>query len=96
VLSIALLLLLGAGLLDLFGGVRWRGGRGLRAAPYLVSAAASGPLVAVGAEGVSGIGSRLGLDSILGSGILGFGPIALAADRLSGLFLVISFAMAGQ
>jgi formate hydrogenlyase subunit 3/multisubunit Na+/H+ antiporter MnhD subunit len=91
VLSTALLALLAAGLLDLFAGVRHAM---LRSVPYLVAAAASALLVTVGAVGVSGTGIQLGLDSVLGSGILGFGPIALSADRLSGLFLVISFAVA--
>ncbi|MGH8918016.1 MAG: proton-conducting transporter membrane subunit, partial [Actinomycetes bacterium] len=88
VLATALLALLGAGLLDLLGGIR------LRSVPYLVAAAASVLLVVVGAAGISGTRIRLGLDSALGSGILGFGPTALSVDRLSGLFLVISFAVA--
>ncbi|MGH3783962.1 MAG: proton-conducting transporter membrane subunit [Pseudonocardiaceae bacterium] len=88
VLATALLALLGAGLVDLLGGVR------LRSVPYLVAAAASVLLVDVGAAGISGTRIRLGLDSALGSGVLGFGPTALSVDRLSGLFLVISFAVA--
>ncbi|MGH3547168.1 MAG: proton-conducting transporter membrane subunit [Pseudonocardiaceae bacterium] len=88
VLATALLAQLGAGLLDLLGGVR------LRSAPYLVATVASALLVVVGAAGISGARIRLGLDSALGSGVLGFGPIALSVDRLSGLFLVISFAVA--
>jgi hydrogenase-4 component B len=93
VLTTALLALLGAALLDLAAGVRYTA---LRTVPYLISAAASALLILVGAVGVSsaGTGIRLGLDSILGSWILGFGPIALSVDRLSGLFLVISFAVA--
>jgi formate hydrogenlyase subunit 3/multisubunit Na+/H+ antiporter MnhD subunit len=91
VLATALLALLGAGLLDLLAGVRHAT---LRPVPYLVAAAASVLLVVVGAAGISGARIRLGLDSVLGSGILGFGPTALSVDRLSGLFLVISFAVA--
>ena len=91
VLATALLALLGAGLLDLLAGVRHAT---LRPVPYLVAAAASLLLVVVGAAGISGARIRLGLDSVLGSGILGFGPTALSVDRLSGLFLVISFAVA--
>lgn len=90
-LSIALLALLGGGLLDLFVGVR---NAVLRSVPYLVAAAASALLVVAGAADLTGASVRLGLDSVLGSGILGFGPIALSVDRLSGLFLVISFAVA--
>jgi hydrogenase-4 component B len=91
ILLIALLALLGAGLLDLVAGVR---SAAVRPVPYLVATVASVLLVVVGAAGISGAGVRLGLDSVLGSGILGFGPIALVVDRLSGLFLVISFAVA--
>jgi formate hydrogenlyase subunit 3/multisubunit Na+/H+ antiporter MnhD subunit len=91
VLSIALLALLGGGLIDLFAGVRYAA---LRTVPYLVAAAASALLVTAGAAGIAGASIRLGLDSILGSGIVGSGPIALSADRLSGLFLLISFAVA--
>ena len=90
-LTTALLALFGAALLDLFVGVRHAT---LRTVPYLVSAAASALLVAVGAASISGAGIRLGLDSVLGSGVLGFGPTALSVDQLSGLFLVISFAVA--
>jgi hydrogenase-4 component B len=91
VLATALLALLGAGLLDLLAGVRHTA---LRLVPYLVAAAASVLLVVVGAAGISGAGIRLGLDSALGSGLLSFGPTTLSVDRLSGLFLVISFAVA--
>lgn len=90
-LAVSLLILLVAGLIDLMGGIRHAT---LRAVPYLMAAAASVLLVVVGAAGISGAGIRLGLDSALGSGILGFGPTALSVDRLSGLFLVISFVVA--
>jgi hydrogenase-4 component B len=91
VLTTALLVLFAAGLLDLFVGIRHATAK---AVPYLVAAAASALLIVVGAVGISGTGIRLGLDSLLGSGIVGFGGIALSVDRLSGLFLVISFAVA--
>ena len=91
VLAVALLALLGAGLIDLVGGIKHAM---LRTAPYLVATAASVLLVVVGAAGISGTAVRLGLDSALGSGALGFGSTALTVDRLSGLFLVISFAVA--
>jgi formate hydrogenlyase subunit 3/multisubunit Na+/H+ antiporter MnhD subunit len=91
VLATALLALLGAGLLELIIGVRRAS---VRCLPYLIAAAASVLLVVVGAGGIRGTQTRLALDSLLGRGILGFGPIALSVDRLSGLFLVISFAVA--
>ncbi|MFN2535709.1 MAG: proton-conducting transporter membrane subunit [Pseudonocardiaceae bacterium] len=91
VLATALLALLAAGLIDLVVGVRHAT---LRPVPYLMAAAASVLLVVVGAAGISGAGARLGLDSALGSGALSFGAAALSVDRLSGLFLVISFAVA--
>lgn len=90
-LATALLALLGAGLIELITGVRRAGARFL---PYLIAAMASALLVVVGVGGMRGTGTRLGLDSVLGSGILGFGPIALSVDQLSGLFLVISFSVA--
>ncbi|MBV8995733.1 MAG: hypothetical protein JO287_19000, partial [Pseudonocardiales bacterium] len=74
-LTTALLALLGAGLFDLFVGVRHAA---VKAVPYLAAAAASALLIVVGAAGISGTGIRLGLDSLLGSGIVGFGPIALS------------------
>jgi formate hydrogenlyase subunit 3/multisubunit Na+/H+ antiporter MnhD subunit len=91
VLAIALLALLAAGLIDLVVGVRHAT---LRPVPYLMAAGASVLLVVVGATGISGAGARLGLDFSLGSGALGFGATALSVDRLSGLFLLISFAVA--
>ncbi|MGB8997152.1 MAG: proton-conducting transporter membrane subunit [Pseudonocardiaceae bacterium] len=90
-LALALLALLGAGLIDLLGGIKHAT---LRLVPYLVATVASVLLVVVGAAGISGAGVRLGLGSALGSGALGFGATALAVDRLAGLFLVISFAVA--
>lgn len=72
-------------LLDLVWGV---GHRWLRPVPYLLGAAASVLLVAVGGAGLAGQPVRLGLD-----GFLGFGATNLAVDRLSGLFLVVSFAV---
>ncbi|MGH3866062.1 MAG: proton-conducting transporter membrane subunit [Pseudonocardiaceae bacterium] len=90
-LATALLALVAAGLIDLVFGVRHAA---LRPVPYLLAAAASVLLVVVGAAGISGARIRLGLDSALGSGALGFGATALSVDRLSGLFLVITFAVA--
>ncbi|NES17006.1 MULTISPECIES: proton-conducting transporter membrane subunit [Micromonospora] len=63
-----------------------------RRAPWLPSAlcgVASADLALVGAMAVGGHPARLGLD-----GWVGLGPAALTADRLSGLFLLLSFAVA--
>ncbi len=57
--------------------------------PYLLAAAGSACLVAAGAGALAGDRVRLSLGSLLG-----FGPTVLAADRLSGLFLVIAFGAA--
>jgi len=57
--------------------------------PYLLAAAGSACLVAAGAGALAGDHVRLSLGSLLG-----FGPTVLAADRLSGLFLVIAFGAA--
>ena len=57
--------------------------------PYLLGAAASVLLVVVGGAGLAGAPIRVGLDTFLG-----FGAASLTVDRLSGLFLVISFAVA--
>lgn len=84
---IAGLALLGLALTwDLVFGVhrRWP-----RVVPYLLGTAASILLVIIGAAGLAGTPIRWGLDSVLG-----FGTPALTVDRLSGLFLVVSFAVA--
>jgi hydrogenase-4 component B len=57
--------------------------------PYLLAAAGSACLVAAGAGALAGDRVRLSLGNLLG-----FGPTVLAADRLSGLFLVIAFGAA--
>jgi hydrogenase-4 component B len=57
--------------------------------PYLLAAAGAACLAAAGAGALAGDRVRLGL-----GGLLGFGPTVLAADRLSGLFLVIAFGAA--
>ena len=57
--------------------------------PYLVAAAGSGCLLAAGAGALAGERVALGLGSLLG-----FGQAMLAADPLSGLFLVIVFGAA--
>ena len=57
--------------------------------PYLLAAAGAACLLTAGAGALAGDRVRLGLGSLLG-----FGPTVLAADRLSGLFLVIVFGAA--
>jgi hydrogenase-4 component B len=57
--------------------------------PYLLGAAGSGCLAAAGAGVLAGHPARLAVSGWLGTGTLG-----LAADRLSGLFLLISFVAA--
>jgi hydrogenase-4 component B len=57
--------------------------------PYLLAAAGAACLAAAGAGALAGDRVRLGLGDLLG-----FGPAVLAADRLSGLFLLIAFGAA--
>jgi formate hydrogenlyase subunit 3/multisubunit Na+/H+ antiporter MnhD subunit len=57
--------------------------------PFAAGAGAAGCLTVVGAAGVAGHPARLGLD-----GWVGLGPAALTDDRLSALFLLITFAVA--
>jgi formate hydrogenlyase subunit 3/multisubunit Na+/H+ antiporter MnhD subunit len=71
---------------DVLGGV---GRRAVRGWPYLLCGVSAVLFTAVGAEGIAGGAPRLSLDEFLG-----FGATALRVDRLSGLFLVISFAVA--
>ena len=75
-----------AGLVDLIAGARRDR---LRAVPYLLGAAGSACLLAVGAVGLSGHQVRLAV-----AGWLGPGTAGLAADSLSSLFLVIAFGAA--
>jgi hydrogenase-4 component B len=66
----------------------WAGGP-LGFLPYLLAAAGAACLAAAGAGVLAGDRVRLSLGDLLG-----FGPTVLAADRLSGLFLVIAFGAA--
>jgi formate hydrogenlyase subunit 3/multisubunit Na+/H+ antiporter MnhD subunit len=71
--------------------------RGGRVLPYLLCCAGSVCLVVAGAGGVAGRGGALRLGNLLGfgdAGPAGLGSTTLAADRLSGLFLVIAFGAA--
>jgi hydrogenase-4 component B len=86
VLASALCLLAAAGVLDVVVGVRrtrWR------TVPYLAGVLASVCLVVAGAGTLAGHPARLTVGGWLGAGTAG-----LVADRLSGLFLVISFGAA--
>ncbi len=86
VLAAGLILLAAAAALDLVAGARWPR---LMSVPYLLGAAGSGCLAATGAGVLAGQHARLAVSGWLGPGTLG-----LTADRLSGLFLLISFVAA--
>jgi hydrogenase-4 component B len=95
VLAVGLVLLAIAALADLVAGPR---GSAWRAAPYYSGAAGAACLAAAGAAAVAGQAVRVG-PGLLGSVAIdaghGLTPIpGLAADRLSGLFLVIAFTAA--
>jgi hydrogenase-4 component B len=80
-----------AGLIDLIVGARRDRPR---AVPYLVGAAGAGCVAAGGAACLAGDPLRLPVAGWLGAGWLGAGTASLAADHLSGLFLVIAFCAA--
>ena len=61
---------------------------------FLGATVASVLLVVVGAAGLAGVPVRLDLDGLLGTGALSLGGYAATVDRLSGLFLVITFGVA--
>jgi hydrogenase-4 component B len=85
-LAAGLALLAAAAVVDLAAGAR---SRPVAALPYLIGAAGSACLVAGGAGALAGHQARLWPGGVLGTGTAG-----LAADRLSGLFLVIAFGAA--
>jgi hydrogenase-4 component B len=85
-LAAGLALLAAAGVIDLVAGVRLRA---LRSVPYLLGAAGSACLAAGGAGALAGHPAR-----VWPAGVLGAGTAGLAADRLSGLFLVVAFGAA--
>ena len=91
------LALLGAGaLISLLAGA---GRPGWRPVPYLAGAAGSACLLVAGAAALAGRAVTLRASGLLGSVAVGTHPLftsttGLAADRLSGLFLVISFGAA--
>jgi len=85
-LAAGLAALAGAAAMDLLAGARWAWARPV---PYLAGAAASVCLVVAGAGALAGRSARLAAGGWLGAGTTG-----LAADRLSGLFLVIALGAA--
>jgi hydrogenase-4 component B len=91
VFAAGLILLTAAAAVDLGTGTRWRR---LMTVPYLLGAAGSGCLAAAGAGVLAGHPARLAVAGWLGSGTLGIQTLGLVADRLSGLFLLISFTAA--
>ena len=86
VLAAGLVLLALGAAIDLVAGARRPR---LMAVPYLLGSAASVCLVVAGSAALAGRPVRLRAGSILGAGTSG-----LAADRLSGLFLVLAFGAA--
>jgi hydrogenase-4 component B len=93
-LAAGLILLALAAAADLLAGAR-RPAR--RAVPYLAGAAGSACLAVAGAAALAGQHVALGSGGLLGTVAVGNGFSAfpgLAADRLSGLFLVIAFTAA--
>ena len=86
VLAAGLALLAAAAAADLAAGTRLRR---LVPVPYLAGAAGSACLAVAGGGALAGHRVRL-----WSGGVLGQGTAGLAADRLSGLFLVIAFAAA--
>ncbi len=91
VFAAGLILLAAAAAVDLGSGVRWPR---LMSAPYLLGSAGSGCLAATGAGVLAGHTALLAVSGWLGTGTLGIGTGGLVADRLSGLFLLISFVAA--
>ena len=86
VLAAGLALLAAGAAMDLvLGASRLR----LMPVPYLLGAAASACLVVAGCGALAGRTARLGAPGVLGPGTIG-----LAADQLSGLFLLIAFGAA--
>ncbi|MGD0923705.1 MAG: proton-conducting transporter membrane subunit [Streptosporangiaceae bacterium] len=91
VFAAGLILLAAAAAADLAAGARWPR---LMSVPYLLGAAGSGCLAAAGAGVLAGQSARLAVSGWLGSGTLSTQTRGLVADRLSGLFLLISFVAA--
>lgn len=91
VFAAGLILLAAAAAVDLGAGARWPR---LMSVPYLLGAAGSGCLAATGAGVLASHPAVLAVGGWLGSGPLSTQTQGLVADRLSGLFLLISFVAA--
>jgi hydrogenase-4 component B len=91
VFAAGLILLAAAAAVDLAAGARWPR---LMSVPYLLGAAGSGCLAATGAGVLASHPARLAVGGWLGPGPLSTQTQGLVADRLSGLFLLISFVAA--
>ena len=91
VFAAGLILLAAAAAVDLGAGARWPR---LMSVPYLLGAAGSGCLAAAGAGVLAGQHAQLAVSGWLGSGTLSTQTGGLVVDRLSGLFLLISFVAA--
>ncbi len=91
VFAAGLILLAAAAAVDLAAGARWPR---LMSVPYLLGSAGSGCLAAAGGGVLAGQPVRLAVSGWLGSGTLSTQTRGLEADRLSGLFLLISFVAA--
>ena len=93
VYAAGLILLAVAAAADLAGSPK--PGRGpVSGLPYLLGAAGSGCLAAAGGAALAGTTIRLGAGRLLGQVLPGQQALGLAADRLSGLFLVMAFGAA--
>jgi hydrogenase-4 component B len=91
VFAAGLILLAAGAAVDLGAGVRCPR---LMSVPYLLGAAGSGCLAATGAGVLAGQHAQVAVSGWLGSGPLSTQTRGLVADRLSGLFLLISFVAA--
>src|SRR5450755_3555790 len=91
VFAAGLILLAAAAAVDLGAGARWPR---VMSVPYLLGAAGSGCLAAAAAGVLAGQRARLAVSGWLGSGPLSTQTRGLVVDRLSGLFLLISFVAA--
>jgi hydrogenase-4 component B len=93
VFAAGLILIAAAAAADLLG--LPRPGRGwLSGSPYLLGAAGSGCLAAVGGAALAGSTVHLDVAGLLGQALPGQQALGLAADRLSGLFLAMAFGAA--
>ncbi len=81
-------------LLALAAAADFTGGRFLRSWPYLLGAAGSACLAVLGGFALAGRTVRLDVAGWLGDPVPGQQAAALGADRLSGMFLALTFGAA--